>query len=200
MYYYKGGSSWFLFGIIILEILVARYTPSIGETFGEILSPLRQMGYMPRPCPNMARKFGFGPKMTELWAKNTCPYMGARTILDYNSALKWVDFNIFAWNLFYKIHRHKTHNCKVRSRLVIKCPFECQKVPLLAREALFVFWSMRTMLPMWGLGAKMGKKPKYTPKEIELWKCHHSICLEKQQIKKKSQNRIKNDRVMPIFL
>ena len=34
----------------------------------------------------------FGPKITELWAKNTCPYMGARTILD----CKWANFNIFA--------------------------------------------------------------------------------------------------------
>ena len=33
-------------------------------------------------------KFEFEPKMTELWAKNVCPYMGARTILDNNSALK----------------------------------------------------------------------------------------------------------------
>ena len=29
----------------------------------------------------------FGPKMAELWAKNACPYMGAQTIFDYNSAL-----------------------------------------------------------------------------------------------------------------
>ena len=55
--------------------------------------------------------------MTELWAKNACPYMGARTIFDYNSALKWANFNIFAWNLFYMMHRHETHNCKVRSWL-----------------------------------------------------------------------------------
>ena len=34
------------------------------------------------------QKFEFGPKMTELWAKNACSYMGARTIFDYNSALK----------------------------------------------------------------------------------------------------------------
>ena len=47
--------------------------------------------------------------MTELWAKNACPYIGALTILDYNSALKWANFNIFARNLFYMIYRHKTH-------------------------------------------------------------------------------------------
>ena len=37
--------------------------------------------------------------MTELWAKNAFPipiYMGALTIRDYNSALKWANFNIFA--------------------------------------------------------------------------------------------------------
>ena len=27
--------------------------------------------------------------MTELWAINACPYMGVRTIFDYNSALKF---------------------------------------------------------------------------------------------------------------
>ena len=37
------------------EMLVGRNTPSIGETFGDLL---RQIDYMPRPCPNMARKFG----------------------------------------------------------------------------------------------------------------------------------------------
>ena len=75
------------------------------------------MGYVPRPCPNMARKydifslkvvcmvsiesswfldcryiiiktFEFIPKITELWAKNECPFMDAPTIFDYNSALK----------------------------------------------------------------------------------------------------------------
>ena len=39
-----------MFGIIIFEILVGRNTPSIGETFGEIVRPLCQMGYVPRPC------------------------------------------------------------------------------------------------------------------------------------------------------
>ena len=97
-----------MFGISIFEILVGRNTPSIGETFGEICIPLRQTGYMPRPCQNIARKFGifkfsqnvvtvvlsyinkidFGPKITELWQKKACPYMGTQTIFDYNSALK----------------------------------------------------------------------------------------------------------------
>ena len=54
----KGGVVDFLFGISIFEILVFRNTPSIGGTFGEIFRPPCQTGYMPRPCPNMARKFG----------------------------------------------------------------------------------------------------------------------------------------------
>ena len=45
-------------GIIILKILVGRKTSSIGETFGEIFRSPLQIGYMPRPCPNMARKLG----------------------------------------------------------------------------------------------------------------------------------------------
>ena len=47
--------------------------------------------------------------MTELWAKNACPYMGASTIFDYILALKLANFNIFTWDLFYMIHRHETH-------------------------------------------------------------------------------------------
>ena len=119
--YIKGrGSSLLLFGIMIFEILVGRNTPSIWETFGEIFRNLRQMGCVPRPCPNMGRKFKtkvvimvlnlkllvykvelynnfqIGPKIPELWAKNVYPYMGAHTILGYNSALKWENFNIFA--------------------------------------------------------------------------------------------------------
>ena len=39
------------------------------------------------------------------------------------------------------------------------------------------FGSMRTILPMWGVGAKLG--PKSKPKDIELWFLHHSIRLEK---------------------
>ena len=38
-----GGSSLFLFRIIIFEILVGRNTLSIGKTFAEILRPLRQI-------------------------------------------------------------------------------------------------------------------------------------------------------------
>jgi len=53
--------------------------------------------------------FEIGPKMTELWAKNACPYMGADAIFDYILALKWANFNIFTWDLFYMIHRHETH-------------------------------------------------------------------------------------------
>ena len=55
--------------MMIFEILVGRNTPSIGETFAEIFGPLRQMGYVPRPCPNMARKFGifnFSPNVVNM--------------------------------------------------------------------------------------------------------------------------------------
>ena len=47
-----GGGACLLFWIMVFEILVGRNTPSIGETFGEIFRPLRQMGCVPRPCPN----------------------------------------------------------------------------------------------------------------------------------------------------
>ena len=47
--------------------------------------------------------------MTELWAKNACPYMGADAIFDYILALKWANFNIFTWDLFYMIYTHKRH-------------------------------------------------------------------------------------------
>ena len=69
MSYLRGGSSLFLFGIITFEVLVGRNTLSIGETFAEIFRLLRQMGYEPRLCPNMARKFGifnFSPKVVTM--------------------------------------------------------------------------------------------------------------------------------------
>ena len=47
--------------------------------------------------------------MTEIWAKNVCPYMGTRTIFNYILALEWANFHIFAWELFYMIDRHETH-------------------------------------------------------------------------------------------
>ena len=47
--------------------------------------------------------------MTELRAKNVCPYMGAHPIFDYILALKWSNFNIFTWDLFYMINMHKLH-------------------------------------------------------------------------------------------
>ena len=46
---------------------------------------------------------------------------------------------------------------------------------------------------------KWSQKPKSTPKEIKLCKFHHSTCLEKTgNFLKECQNRMKNDRVMPI--
>ena len=47
--------------------------------------------------------------MTELWAKNVCPYMVTRPIFDYILALEWANFNIFTWDLFYMIDMHKLH-------------------------------------------------------------------------------------------
>ena len=55
------------------------------------------------------RIFKIGPKMTELWAKNVCPYMVAHPIFDYILALKWANTNIFTWDLFYMINMHKVH-------------------------------------------------------------------------------------------
>ena len=76
------------------------------------------MGWAPRPCPYMDTKIGhtqflpkcaqygahskalgspefshikiseIGPKMTELWPKNVCPYMAAHPIFEYILALK----------------------------------------------------------------------------------------------------------------
>ena len=53
---------------MIFELLVSRNTPSIRETFAETFAEtfglLRQMVYVPRPCPNMARKYGIlSPKV-----------------------------------------------------------------------------------------------------------------------------------------
>ena len=55
--------------------------------------------------------FEIGWKMTELWALTRCPNMGADTILALKSALKWANINIFQWDLFYMISRHKLHAC-----------------------------------------------------------------------------------------
>ena len=57
-----GDGNWFLFGIMIFEILLGRNTPSIGETFAEIFDPCAKY-------PNMARKFGilnFSPKVVTM--------------------------------------------------------------------------------------------------------------------------------------
>ena len=67
---------------MIFEILVDRNTPSTGDIFSDFLllisvpkygptifGPLRQIGYVPRPCPNRAQKFGifnFSPKVVTL--------------------------------------------------------------------------------------------------------------------------------------
>ena len=43
--------------------------PIYRGTFAEICEPLRQMGYVPRPCPNMARNhgiFNFSPKVVTI--------------------------------------------------------------------------------------------------------------------------------------
>ena len=58
---------------------------------------------------------------------------------------------------------------------------------------------MRTMLPM-ASEQKLNQKPKSKPNEIELCFCHHSIRLEKKtnRVATECQNRIKNERGMPI--
>ena len=63
-------------------------------------------------CPEHEDNFLFeiGPKMTKLWTKTRCPYMGANGILGYYCAIKWPNFNIFQWNLFYMISTLKLHH------------------------------------------------------------------------------------------
>ena len=47
--------------------------------------------------------------MTELWAKNVCPYMGMHPNFDLIMAPECPKCNIFTWDLFYMINRHKLH-------------------------------------------------------------------------------------------
>ena len=47
--------------------------------------------------------------MTELWAKNVCPYMARAPYFDYILAVELANFNIFTWDLFYMISSHKLH-------------------------------------------------------------------------------------------
>ena len=47
--------------------------------------------------------------MTELWAKNVCPYMARVPYFDYILAVELANFNIFTWDLFYMISSHKLH-------------------------------------------------------------------------------------------
>ena len=47
--------------------------------------------------------------MTELWAKNVCPYMARVPYFDYILAVELANFNIFTWDLFYTISSHKLH-------------------------------------------------------------------------------------------
>ena len=55
----------------------------------------------------------------------------------------------------------------------------------MSRHFYVGLWSVCTMLPCEASEQKLGQKPKSTPKEIKLWTCHHSICLEKnKQLKK----------------
>ena len=48
-------------------------------------------------------------KLTELWHQYACPYMGAHAKFDLLIAPDWPNYNIFWWNLFYMINRHKLH-------------------------------------------------------------------------------------------
>ena len=53
--------------------------------------------------------FEIGQKMTELWAKNACPYMGADANPDYTPAPKWTNLNTLTWDPLYMIYTHKRH-------------------------------------------------------------------------------------------
>ena len=39
--------------------------------------------------------FGIGPKMTELWAINVCPYMGMHPYFDLIMSTECLKYNIF---------------------------------------------------------------------------------------------------------
>ena len=47
--------------------------------------------------------------MTESWAKNVCPFMGAHPYFDLIMAPECPKCNIFTWDLVYMINRHKLH-------------------------------------------------------------------------------------------
>ena len=63
-------------------------------------------------CPEHEDNFLFeiGLKLTELRDLTRCPYMGANGNLGYYCAIKWPNFNIFQWNLFYMISTLKLHH------------------------------------------------------------------------------------------
>ena len=63
-------------------------------------------------CPEHEDNFLFeiGPKMTKLWTKTRCPYMGVQANFGYFCAIEWPNSNIFQWNLFYMISTLKLHH------------------------------------------------------------------------------------------
>ena len=123
---------------MISEIRVVQKHPPIGRTFGEVFGPPRPNGRAQRArqytcakfrlfkigqtqacrystcrsqCPEHEYNFLFeiGLNLTKLRAITRCPYMDARANLGYYCAIKWPNFNIFQWDLFYMISTLELH-------------------------------------------------------------------------------------------
>ena len=79
-------------------------------------------------CPEHEDNFLFEIelKLTELRGVTRLPYMGASTNFDYYCAIKWPNFNIFQWDLFYMISTHKLHHISKfqlkTAKMWILCP------------------------------------------------------------------------------
>ena len=122
-----------------MEILLDQKPPPSSRTFGYVSGPSHPSGPAGRPRPNLGAiirilnidqnqacgcstcrsqcpehednfLFEIGLKLTELRGLTRCPYMGANGILGYYCAIKWPNFNIFQWNLFYMISTLKLHH------------------------------------------------------------------------------------------
>ena len=64
---------------------------------------------LPSAAGSWEKIFGIGLKLTELRAKTVCPYMGGGPYFDLIMATECPKYNIFWWNLFYMLDRHKLH-------------------------------------------------------------------------------------------
>ena len=74
-------------------------------------------------CPEHEDNFLFeiGLKLTELRGVTRRPYMGVSANFGYYCAIKWLNSNIFRWDLLYMISTPKVHKIKIL-KLKIKFP------------------------------------------------------------------------------